>query len=105
MRNVSDKTFIDYQKKILTFNNFFRKSCRLRGNVEKKCGTAGQAIDEDIIQRMRIACWIPKATNSHSEYVITIAVAWQKLWQEGATMFLLYEHCLACSYFIITAKS
>ena len=73
--------------------------------MEKKCGTAGQAIDEDIIQRMRIACWIPKATNSHSEYVITIAVAWQKLWQEGATMFLLYEHCLACSYFIITAKS
>ena len=26
-----------------------------------------------IIWRMRIACWIPKATNTHSEYVILIA--------------------------------
>ena len=24
------------------------------------------------IRRMRIACWIPKATNTHSEYVILI---------------------------------
>jgi len=26
-----------------------------------------------IIWGMRIACWIPKATNTHSEYVILIA--------------------------------
>jgi hypothetical protein len=26
------------------------------------------------IWRMRIACWIPTATNTHSEYVIFIAV-------------------------------
>jgi len=25
------------------------------------------------IWRMRIACWVPKATNTHSEYVIFIA--------------------------------
>ena len=25
------------------------------------------------VWRMRIACWIPKATNTHSEYVILIA--------------------------------
>jgi len=25
---------------------------------------------------MRIACWIPKATNTHSEYVILIAFPW-----------------------------
>ena len=31
--------------------------------------TAWQATDDNIIQRMRIACWIPKATNTHSEYV------------------------------------
>jgi hypothetical protein len=30
------------------------------------------------IRRMRIACWIPKATNTHSEYVIFIAFQLQK---------------------------
>jgi len=28
--------------------------------------------------RMRIACWIPKATNTHTEYVIVIAFPLQK---------------------------
>ena len=30
------------------------------------------------IWRMRIACWIPKATNTHSEYVILIALPLQQ---------------------------
>jgi uncharacterized protein (DUF924 family) len=32
-----------------------------------KHGTVGQATDDNITRRMRIACWIPKATNTHSE--------------------------------------
>ena len=36
--------------------------------MEKYC-TPGQATDDNRIRRMRIACWIPKATNTHSEYV------------------------------------
>jgi hypothetical protein len=39
------------------------------------------------IRRMRIACWITKATNTHSEYVIFIAFLLQQ-W--------LHEHCLPC---------
>jgi len=35
------------------------------------CYTAGQTT-EDITLRMRFACWIPKATNTHSENVILI---------------------------------
>jgi hypothetical protein len=30
------------------------------------------------VWRMRFACWIPKATNTHSEYVILIAFPRQK---------------------------
>ena len=30
------------------------------------------------IWRMRIACWIPKATNTHSEYVILITFPLQQ---------------------------
>jgi hypothetical protein len=41
-------------------------------NVEKY-GTAGQALDDNIIRRMRFVCWIIKAANTRSEYVTHIA--------------------------------
>jgi hypothetical protein len=37
----------------------------------EKYGKAGQATDDDIIRRLRIACWITKATSTHSERVST----------------------------------
>ena len=46
------------------------------------------------IWRMRIACWITKAANTHSEYVILIDFAWQQWLQERASM-LRYK-CTAC---------
>jgi hypothetical protein len=36
----------------------------------KKYGRASEATDDNIIWRMRFACWITKATDTHSEYVI-----------------------------------
>jgi hypothetical protein len=39
----------------------------------EKYGTARQATDDNIIRRMRFACWVTKATDTHSEYVILIA--------------------------------
>jgi len=38
------------------------------------------------ICRMRIACWIPKATNTHSAYVILIAFLWQEWLHECASL-------------------
>ena len=35
------------------------------------------------VWRMRIACWIPKATDTNSQYVILIAFPWQQLFREG----------------------
>jgi hypothetical protein len=46
------------------------------------------------IRRMRIACWITKATDKHTEYEIFIAFKWQKWLREGAWMFP-YAH-VAC---------
>jgi hypothetical protein len=40
------------------------------------------------IWRMRIACSIPKATNTHSEYVILIAFTSQQLLHEGSSILL-----------------
>jgi hypothetical protein len=50
--------------------HFPRKLCVLLDNVEQYV-TARPTVD-NTIQRMRIACWIPKTTNTHSEYVILI---------------------------------
>jgi hypothetical protein len=65
MRNVSDKSCRQNQNTHFMFRDFSRKSCRLWDNVEKY-GTAGQATDGNIIRRMRTACWITKATDTHT---------------------------------------
>jgi hypothetical protein len=64
-------------------------------NVEKY-GRAGQATDDNIIRSMRCACWINKATDTHSEYVILIALSQQQWLHEGASILSLYLHCLTC---------
>jgi hypothetical protein len=67
MRNVSDKSCRENQNTHFMFNNVFPKILPLWDNVEKY-GTARQATDDNIIGRMRFACWITKATDTHSEY-------------------------------------
>ena len=39
----------------------------------EKCGRAGQVTDDTLTPRMRSACWVLKATDTHWEYVILIA--------------------------------
>jgi hypothetical protein len=46
------------------------------------------------IWRTRIACWITKATNSHSEYVMLVAFPLQRSLHESASMFP--SLCIAC---------
>jgi hypothetical protein len=48
------------------------------------------------IWRMRIACWIPKAIDTHSEYVILIDFPLQQWLHKRALMLLLYIYCLSC---------
>jgi len=48
-------------------------------------GTARPATDDNIIRRMRIACWITEATDTHSEYVI-IAFPRQHCLRERASL-------------------
>ena len=59
MRNVSGKSCRRNQSTHFVFNNVFRRSCRLRDNVEKYCGRGRQQMT---ILRLQIACWITKAT-------------------------------------------
>ena len=57
--------------------------------MEKFC-RAGQATDDNMV-RMRIACWILKATDTHSEYVILIAFPLQ-LWLHKRASILRYTY-------------
>jgi len=50
------------------------------------------------IRRMCIACWTPKATHTHTEYVILIDFPLQQWLHEKALMFRLHVRCLSNSY-------
>ena len=48
------------------------------------------------VRRMRIACWIPRVTNTHSEYVILIAVILQRRLHERASLLHYTYIALLC---------
>ena len=46
--------------------------------------------------RMRIACWLPKAANTQSEYAILIAFFTATIVARTRLNATLYVHCLSC---------
>jgi len=76
------------------FNKFFfRKSCRLWDHVEKYFW-ACQATDDNI-RRMHTECWITKATNINSEYVIlAVFPLHQWLHERAIILRFTYISCL-----------
>ena len=59
----------------------------------EKHGTASQATDDNITRRMGIVAWLPKATNTHSEYVILVAFLLQQ-WLWASLLRYTYIACL-----------
>ena len=98
MRNVSDKSGREDQNTHFMFNNFlfsknhtvYKKMWRItleRVKLRKK------------IWCTRIACWLPKATDTHSEYVMLIAFPLQQWLRERAWMIRYnYIACLVWFY-------
>jgi hypothetical protein len=56
--------------------NFFSKSCLCETMWEKNIVEPDRS--QTTIWRMRIACWIPTATNTVSEYVILVVFPLQE---------------------------
>jgi hypothetical protein len=95
MRNISNRVAEKIKTHILCLI-FPRKLYRLWDNVEKY-GRDRQATDDNIIRRMRFACWITKATDTPSEYVILIIIfALQEWLRERAPILRSYVHFLPC---------
>jgi hypothetical protein len=86
MRNVSDKSCRQNQNT----HFMFPKIVSLWDNVEKY-GRAEEASDDIIIRCVRFACWITKATDTHSECVICIAVPRQQ-WLRERALVLRYTY-------------
>jgi hypothetical protein len=58
-------------------------------NIEERCRP------QMALWNMRVVCWIPKATNTHSEYVILIAFAVQEWLQERPSVLrYMFIPCL-----------
>ena len=56
---------------------------------------AGQATRDNLTRRLRIACWIIKATNTHSQYVIFIAFPTTKMVARKCLSVILYVHYMS----------
>jgi hypothetical protein len=94
MRNVADKncrenqdTHFMFKKKLFFFENRAVHAVMCKNIIEPDR-------PQMAIWRIRIAAWIPTATNTHSEYVILIAFPPPQWLQESASL-LLYTH-IAC---------
>jgi hypothetical protein len=66
-RNASDNSCTENRTTHFVFSTFFRKGGIMCNNIVER------GRPQMTIWYMRNACWIPKATNTHSEYVILIA--------------------------------
>ena len=95
MINVSDKSCREAQNTHFMFNSFFFFENRAVYEIMRK-----NKVELDRPQMtwtMRIACSIPKATNTHSDYVMRIIFS-AMIMVEGTRLDVrLYVHCLSCS--------
>jgi len=55
----------------------------------KKYGRTWQASDDNIIRRMRFACWMTEDTNTHTEYVRLIVFPQQQWLRERTSLLRL----------------
>ena len=72
--------------------NFFPEN---RAVYETRWKNVAQPVRPQMAIR-RTACWVPKATNTHSQYVLLIAFPLQQWLHKRASMLRLYVHCLSC---------
>jgi hypothetical protein len=94
IKNVLDRSCRENQNTHFIINAFFLIACLLWENVENYLRAGGRGATEENIRRMRTAWWIPKAIDTHSPYVILIAIPLQQWLKERASL-LRYKH-IAC---------
>ena len=97
MRNISDKICGEDQNSYFISNNFLFENHAVYEIMWKNIVELGRT--QVTIWHIRLACWISKATNTASEYVLIIASTQQK-WLNERALILRYTH-IACLVKII----
>jgi hypothetical protein len=72
--NVLDGSCREIQNTQFMVNNIFFKNPAVNEIMWKNTVEPDRPQMTNVVWCMRIACWIPKATNTHSQYVILVAV-------------------------------
>jgi hypothetical protein len=90
MRNVSDKSCIENQKKYFMFNKFLFSENRAVYEIMWKRIVKSEKL-QMTIWRIRIAGWIPETKITHSEYVILTALPLQQ-WLRRRTSMLGFTY-------------
>jgi len=90
MRHVSDKSCREYQPHNLGSITISKNHAIYE--IMWKNMRVKQATDDNIILHMCTACWIIKATDLHSEYVIIIAITRQQWLHKCTSMLCLHVH-------------
>jgi hypothetical protein len=85
----------EYQNTHFIFNHFFFKNGAIYDTMWKNMVQPGRP--QMTIWCMRIACWINKATDTHSEHVILIAFPQQQFVSKTHLSVKLSLHCLCSS--------
>jgi hypothetical protein len=76
MLTISGKGCTENQNKHFMFNNFFPENCTVYEIMWKNMAEPDRP--HTTLRRMRLACWLTKATDIHSEYVMLIAFPLQQ---------------------------
>jgi len=93
MKSISGKTRRETRNTHFIFINVFFFEIRAVYEIMWK-NVVERGWPQLIIWRMRIACWIPKATNAHTDSVILIAFPLQQ-WLHSSASILRYTY-IAC---------
>ena len=71
---------------VLLSINFFCRKSRL-WDMWKNCCIGGQATDDDLTRQMRFACWITKASDTHTQNIQYLLIV---LWHLRTNLFEIY---------------
>ena len=92
MRNISDKSCRDKRNTLFVRSDFFSESPTVYETMWKNIVERDRS--QMTIWRMRIAFWVPNATNTHSVCVTLIDCPLQQWLHESTSV--LQVHCLSC---------
>jgi hypothetical protein len=92
MKNVTDKRYRENRNTHFVFNKSFSKIAPFFEKMWKNRVEPGRP--QMTMWRMRIACWVPKATNTYSEYALLVDFPLQHLWHEISSMLTLIRTLL-----------